>query len=434
MPVKHDIAMEIAAFRFSLIADFVNGTQMLHGQKQRMLNEISLKSHKIPASTKTRVSVATLRSWIKRYQESGGRIESLIPKPRSDRGHYRKLDARIRLAIRELKQENPNYTVPVMIELLRRRQLIGPEDILNKTTIYRYIKSEKLSEKKIIASDKRAFEAPHPNELWQCDVLHGPTTRMADGSFKKTYLFAIIDDHSRLITHAEFCLNETFVSLKTVLKRAVEQRGLPRRFYVDNGACYRSSNLEFILASLGIALSHSRPYKPEGRGKIERFFRHVRQNFFPIHLEKPIPLTQMNERLDLWLDQYHDSIHSTTKMTPYERFRKNLSCLRPAPERLMDYFRHMETRKVRKDRSIQLLGKLYEVPVGLVDKTVELRFHPHNMDSIEVFHDNLSYGLAIRLDRHLNARLGRQTNDAKQTNLSFDETLMTTKIDSGELF
>jgi putative transposase len=433
MPVEHDKAMEVAAFRFSLIADFVNGSQMLHGQKQRLLNEISLKSHKIPASTKTRVSAATLRSWINRYNESGGRIESLIPKPRSDRGHYRKLDARIRLAIKELKQENPNYTVPVMVELLKKRQLIGSDEVLNKTTIYRYIKSEKLSEKRSVSDDRRAFEAPHPNELWQCDVLHGPATRMANGSFKKTYLFAIIDDHSRLVPHAEFCLSENFANLKLVLKRAVAQRGLPRRFYVDNGACYRSSNLEFILASLGIALSHSRPYKPEGRGKIERFFRHVRQNFFPIHLERPLPLQQMNERLELWLDQYHDSIHSATKMSPYERFRKNLSCLRPAPERLMDYFRHVETRKVRKDRSIQLLGKLYEVPVGLVDKTVELRFHPDDMDSIEVFHDSLSYGMAVRLDHHLNARIGRQGGNAP-TRLTFDEALMTAKCDSGELF
>lgn len=433
MKSEEDLSMEIAAFRFSLIADFVNGTPMLHGQKQRLFREISQKRHRIPGSNRTSVSIGTLRAWIARYVMSGRRIESLIPRARSDRGRYRRLDDGLRRAIKDLKKENPTYTLPVMIAILKQRGLVDKDARLNHTTIYRFMKAENINDAVKADTDRRAFEAAYPNEIWQCDVLHGPSARREDGSFRKTYLFAIIDDHSRLVTHAAFFHNETFDSLKTTLREAVMKRGLPRRFYVDNGACYRSSNLEFILASLGIALTHSRPYCPQGRGKIERFFRNVRQNFFPLHVPKPLTLVEMNERLEVWLDQYHETIHSTTKMTPYERFRKSLSCVRPAPDRILDYFRHVERRKVRRDRTIQMFGKVYEVPLGLMDKTVELRFHPDHLEKIEVFHDSHSFGMALLLDKTVNARVGRVRLDPPSPKT--DESLsIPDDIDSGELF
>jgi transposase InsO family protein len=437
MSTDHELAMEIAAFRFSLIADFVNAGPLLYGQKQKLFEQVNQKSYKIPGSTRTRVSIPTIRNWIKAYEESGRRIESLMPRTRSDRGKFRKLDARIRLAIRELKEENPCYTVPIMIEMLRRRSLINKDDNLNRATIYRFIKQERLNEKKELSEDRRRYEAAYPNEIWQCDVLHGPAARTPDGGFRKTYLFAIIDDHSRLITHAEFFLHETFDSLKSCLKQAITKRGIPQRFYVDNGACYKASNLEFILASLGIALSHSRPYKPQGRGKVERWFRSVRQSFFPIHLTQPMKIGDMNSKLDLWVDQYNDSIHSVTKMSPYERFRKDLSCIRPAPDRLIDYFRHVAYRKVKKDRTIQLNGTVYEVATGLINRTVELRFHPEEMDQIEVFLDAKSYGQAIPLDARLNARLGRDSLTGEKnvdSSFSVHGTGNEPAIPSGELF
>jgi transposase InsO family protein len=153
-----------------------------------------------------------------------------------------------------------------MIEMLKRRGLVKKDEELNTATIYRFIKQEKLSEQSKTSEDRRRFEASFPNQIWQCDVLHGSSGGIAEDGFRKTYLFAIIDDHSRLITHAEFYLRETFDSLKSCLKQAITKRGIPQRFYVDNGACYKATNLEFILASLGIALSHWGPYKPQGRG------------------------------------------------------------------------------------------------------------------------------------------------------------------------
>jgi len=104
--------------------------------------------------------------------------------------------------------------------------------------------------------------------------MHGPVVTTGDKN-RKTYLFAFLDDMSRLITHSQFYTSEKLDSYLDALKQALLKRGLPRRLYVDNGPAFRSRHLQEITASLGIALVHSQPYQPQGRGKIERFFRTV---------------------------------------------------------------------------------------------------------------------------------------------------------------
>jgi hypothetical protein len=226
-------------------------------------------------------------------------------------------------------------------------------------------------------------------------------------SKRKAYLCAIMDDHSRLIVHAEFYLSETFASLKDALRRAIERRGIPQRFYVDNGACYRSTNLEQILAGLGVQLIHSRPYTPQGRGKIERWFRTVRDNFLAQSGEDGQALAALNERLSAWVDAYNERVHSSTGQIPATRFKANLACVRPAPPDLLRHFRLTESRRVKKDRSIMLDGRLFEAPPKLIDRSIELRFHPEAPLEVEIFHDGLSYGMATVLDARVNARVRR---------------------------
>jgi putative transposase len=117
-------------------------------------------------------------------------------------------------------------------------------------------------------TDRRKFEAELPNDLWQSDVMHGPKVHV-DGKRRKTYLIAVIDDHSRLICHGQFYLSEKLACYLQALEQALLKRGLPRKLYVDNGPAFRSRHLEQVTASLGIALIHSKPYKPQGRGKID---------------------------------------------------------------------------------------------------------------------------------------------------------------------
>ena len=103
--------------------------------------------------------------WVTTYRKGGGRIEALCPKPRADRGTYPSLSATLRMAIRGLKEDNPFYTVPVVIKKLRQEKLIGPDEIVNKATIYRFIRQENLKKVSENAQDRRRFEAEHSNAL-----------------------------------------------------------------------------------------------------------------------------------------------------------------------------------------------------------------------------------------------------------------------------
>jgi hypothetical protein len=260
--------------------------------------------------------------------------------------------------------------------------------------------------------DRRKFEAELPNDLWQSDVMHGPKVIVA-GRMRKSYLIAIIDDHSRLITHGQFYLSEALACYLDAFENALATRGLPRKLYVDNGAAFRSRHLEYICASLGIALIHSKPYKPQGRGKIERFFKTVRGQFLPGF--KGQTLDELNEAFDGWLTHiYHQRKHSATKQNPFERFTANLHCLRAAPDNLHDHFRKVARRKVNKDRSIILNGHLYEGPVALIGKRVELLYHESQPAQVEVKYQNNSFGMLAPVNVNVNCRIKRDKNNNPQ--------------------
>ena len=407
-----ELKRRIATFRFGVIADFVTGVNFEYGEKGKLLTEKAGRSYTIPGSMRTSVSRSAILGWIDIYVDGGGQIEALMPRRRCDKGTFKRLDTAVRMGIKRLKEENGRYTVPVIIKKLKHERVLLPGDENLAPTIYRYLRQENLSKPSADAKDRRRFESAYPNEIWQCDVMHGPMVRPeGGGTLKKAYLMAIIDDHSRLIIQAEFYLTESFDALKDSLRKGIQRRGIPRKFYADNGACYRADYLEQILAALGVALTHSRPYTPQGRGKIERWFRTCRDGFLPMLGPEVLTLPALNERLDTWVDEYNDSEHSAIKQTPSERYRADLACVRPAPERLLNYFRKGEYRRVKKDRTVQLNNRVFEVPAKLIDKTVEILFHEESPEVVEVMYQGLSYGVAHQVDVHVNARIGRNYGD-----------------------
>ncbi len=253
--------------------------------------------------------------------------------------------------------------------------------------------------------DRRRFEAELPNDIWQSDCLHGPRV-LHEGKMRKSYLFAFIDDMTRLVPHAGFYLNEGIGSFIDAFIKALSKRGLPRKLYVDNGPAFSTQILRHATASLGIALIHSRPYQPEGRGKIERFFRTVRMQLLST-VQDGLTLEELNRRLGEWVDLYHISRHSATKEAPLNRYGNHLHLVREAPRHLMDHFRKRVTRKVDRDRIVSLDGKLYEAPVPLIGATVTLLYHDGDPSRVEVIHNGASHGMLIPLDVHVNARVKR---------------------------
>jgi len=114
-------------------------------------------------------------------------------------------------------------------------------------------------------------------------------------------------------------------------------RGIPRKLYVDNGSAFRSHHLEHICASLGIVLLHAKPYQPQGKGKVERWFRSTRDQF--LSTLNITTMDNLNEALRSWVCRYHEAIHGGTAQAPLKRFAENIECIRPAPKDLEDHFR-----------------------------------------------------------------------------------------------
>lgn len=436
---ERDKKLKIATFRFGIISDFVNGARLDYGDKERLLEVKTAKLYEIPFSNRQRLARSTIEKWVQDYKRGGYQLEALYPKLRKDKGQVRSVANHIKLAIKELKKENPKLTLPTIVTALRHKKLIGINEKVCMASLYRYWNNEELHSLNETAVDKRHFEAQYPNEIWQSDVMYGPVVRVENGARgRQSYLIAILDDHSRMIVHAEFYLSERRESFLDCLRQAILMRGLPQKLYIDNGSCFRALHLDQVTAQLGIAIKHSRPYTPQGRGKIERWFRYVRENFIQVLKLKegdaPLKLCFLNQQFSDWVDGYNNREHSSTKETPVKRYQAGIGQVRPCPSGLLDYFRQIEYRRVKKDRTVRLMGGIFEVPVGLIDKQVELRFHPENLSQIEIFFQGKSYGFASVVNPYVNAQIGRNW-DPKLKPSREPEVLKSDEITvSGELF
>src|SRR5713226_569759 len=263
-------AEKLALLRYALIAPLVIET-LPRGELTRRAQEIAARHYDIPDSKRTAVSVDTLLDWAGRYRNGG--FEALAPKPRQDRGQFRAVTPQLASLIERLKRENPHRTG---MTLLRELALSSGQDApaLSASTLYRFLKQRGLSARQLLAPQPhKKFEAELSNQIWQADMLFGPWVRRPSGGRMQVFLHATLDDASRLIPHAQFYASQGLDACLDCLRHAMAARGVPLRLYIDNAKIYRSPQLARIGASLGTLVIHSRPYQPEGRGKIERCFR-----------------------------------------------------------------------------------------------------------------------------------------------------------------
>lgn len=403
---------DIALFRYGVISELVS-SRLDPGELTQFIKNKSEQRWHIPATSRTRISTATIRRWLRLYENSGRDLASLYPVRRCDRGANRSIDEETVAALVRLRKQKPKLPVNRLIEELAAKNLLPPGAHLSLTTAYRILKREADKDGSLSTkTDRRRYEAPFPNDIWQSDVMHGPKV-MVNDRLRKTYLIAFLDDHSRLIPHGEFFLSERLVSWLSAFRQALLTRGLPRKLYVDNGAAFRSRHLERICASLGIALIHSAPYTPQGRGKIERLFRTVRSRFLQ-HINTTLTLAEINRLFQQWLEtDYQHKTHSATSMTPFNRFAAHVEMVRSAPANLEDHFRKEVRRRVNKDRVVTIDGRLFEAPTQLIGERVRLMFNEQKPQQVEVFFKGQSYGLLTPVDLGVNCTVKRDRNSSE---------------------
>lgn len=408
---------QIAVFRFGVIADFVTGVRLHRGEKERLLADKCARKWAIPYSNRTSIGRSTIRDWIASYQNGGSRLEALYPRERTDRGKSRTIDDETAANLICVRDEMPKATVETLIMVMTQRRLINPGTRLNATNVWRFLHQHGLMPESPRV-DRRKYEAELANDIWQSDVMHGPQV-LVNERRRKAYLIAFIDDHSRLVPFGGFYLSENLAAFLDAFEKALLKRGLPRKLYVDNGSAFRSHQLEHVCASLGIALIHATAYQPQGKGKIERFFRTVRSQFLPT-VKPQDSLCDLNIALQRWLEQYHQRRHSAIAQSPLNRYGANIQCLRAAPDDLKDHFRIVVRRTVAKDRSITLNGRLFEAPVALIAKRIDLLYHKDQPLRVEARLSGKSYGMLQPVDLAVNCRVRRDRN--RNTQIDTDDS------------
>jgi hypothetical protein len=223
--------------------------------------------------------------------------------------------------------------------------------------------------------------------MWTADFMHGPMVRIGTRA-EKSYLHAIIDDATRYIVAARFHLSEDTRSLLDDFMLASRRFGIPKRFYTDNGAAFRSRHLRLVAAKLGVSLPHTPPYTPQGRGKIERLFRSIQDSL--ITGRARTSLDKLNAELAVWVNQYHNKQHRILEVTPLQR---KLSDTGPAltqiaPTRdIDDIFRMEQPKRIGSDGCVRLFNKRFEIPNALPKTIVTVYYLPWDEERIFIGND-----------------------------------------------
>jgi putative transposase len=382
---------DVALFRYSLIREASDATLSTR-QRGQLVRQLAVQDHLGPGNRRVRVARGTIDRWIRAYRAGG--FEALAPVPRSGQPVTEK---RFLDLAEALKREVPRRTAAQVAEIIGTTEGAGPA----ARTLQRHFARLGLNTRPDGSAPQAfgRFEAAAPGDLWTGDALHGPVI-----AGRKTYLFAFIDDHSRALVGYRWGLSEDTVRLEAAFRLALAARGVPRATYLDNGSAMVSRQLLRACASLGVRLVHSKPGRPQGRGKIERLFETVRAQFLvEIEARPPADLAELNRLFSAWVETvYHRRAHSETGQAPIDRLLAGDAPVLPSPAALHEAFLWSEARTVTKTATVSLHGNTFEVDAALVGSRVEVVFDPFAMDSVEVRFQGraMGQGFPLIIGRH----------------------------------
>lgn len=407
---------QIADFRYSVVGELCN-PYLTDDERKTLIKEKTERLYVIPGSKKTSISAETIRNWATKYKLYGK--EGLLPKQREDRGRPRSFTDKEASKIIEMLEKNPKWTATSVVKKLQKKGLI--ETDIKSSALSRFIQTNNLTRKQRVKAlnekDQRRFAFEGPLECVQADAMHGFPVPDGKGRKQKAILLAFIDDATRRILYARFAFSEKSILFEKGINHILKAHGKIGRLYVDNGSTFVSGQTKRILETLGIYLIHSKPYRPQGRGKIERFFRTVRQSFLRLLNEQEIKsLEHLNMLFSTWLEtEYHREIHSSLGVTPLDAWLSKCDSIKRIDPMLDidSVFLHMTHRKVYKDSIVSVEATAFEVPPVLIGKRISVFYNPNPpVTRIIVKCEGKDYGEAKPVDLYANTKVKR-TNSYK---------------------
>jgi putative transposase len=358
----------------------------------------------------------TIQTWHYRYKNHG--ITSMTQRSRKDKGQARKVTPEELLEA--LNAARPHFHDQRSNKRALYRfcieQGLLQHDRIAQTTFYRFIREHDLLAAQDSDDNKKrlAFSMKYANQLWQADTMFGPyvDTGVSLKARKQARLIAFIDDASRVLCHGEFFVEENVDTLVRAIRAAFYKRGVPEQLLVDNGSIYCCQEITLICARVGCILRHTAVRDAAAKGKIERFFRRVRDQFLVRKLDLS-SLDALNRQFSHWVENDYNALsHDAIGMKPIDRFGIDLSRVRfLAPSEFNDELFYAEAvRKVKKDNTFSFRGRRYETPVVLAGQPIQLRHDRHRHDSacVIIYHKGQRIGVARLLDTVANGLLRRK--------------------------
>jgi putative transposase len=351
---------------------------------------------------------STISTWLCRYQKHG--VTVMENQPRSDKGKLRKVAPEdILEAIRKVrpKLHGKTPTRALLYRLCIEQGLLTRSQVAPNTFSRLVNQFEMLKPDTDCANKQRlAFAKAHANEMWQADTLYGPHVHI-NGLPVQTRLIAFIDDASRVCCHGQFFAAENVDTLIESFRAAFYKRGVPHALYVDNGSIYSSKEIIQICARVGCLLHHTPVRDGAAKGKVERFFRTVRDQFLARDLDLS-SLDGLNRQFTQWVEeQYNAQVHSILGMSPLDRYALDRKWVRflPPNEANDELFFVEEERHVRADNTFSFKSLRWEAPRHLPDRTIHIRFQRSRpVERVVVYYKGERMGEARLLNAIANDR------------------------------
>jgi transposase InsO family protein len=380
----------VALFRLGIVGDLL-ARDLPPGELQDELAARAARRYRPPGAAATRkYHWKTLQSWYYLAKHKG--LKGLQPASRK-KGFGLALSAEERELLIQIRRDHPTAAAELILDTAVRQGVLA-EGQVSASTLRRLFATEGASRgpaNRAERRERRRWEAARPCELWHADVCHVWVRDAATGLPVKEYVHGMLDDHARFSPGLEARGSEREVDMLALLCSALLRYPAPDALYVDNGACYRGETLALVCARLHIRLVHARPYDPQSRGKMERFWRTLRQRCTD-HLPTGTTRAGVNDALRAFLDaDYHVRPHASLMgETPLRRFHDGVRD-RPRPltaRELADALELTVRRRVAGDGTFSLGGRTFEVRgQHLHRRHVQIVLDPFTEAPLRVVHE-----------------------------------------------
>lgn len=365
-----DHGERVALFRSEIIGALTRQS-LDRGELAAALRELSETAYRPPGAAVTRrYSVPTLERWYYAYRAGG--LAALIPERRSDAGRARNLTPELRQLLCDIRVEHPSASATLIVRTLEADGRLE-KGTVSPTAVRRLYHQQGLDRRARKGGSREKirlrWQAERPGALWHGDVCHGPSL-LIDGKRQPLRIHAMMDDASRYVVALEAHHQEREIDMLGMLVAALRRHGAPDALYLDNGSTYTGDALRTGCERLGITLLHARPYDAQARGKMERFWRTLRESCLGF-VGSLTSLHDVQVRLLAFLDQhYHRAPHAgLLGRTPAQVWDESERDRRADPvdeEMLRTALTVRDRRRVRRDNTVSVEGTDWQLDQGFL--------------------------------------------------------------------